>query len=237
VASTASIETGDWQQARAGLDDMLDSEAEAAFRIDAAYGRALIAALAGEPDPGRHIYRLGRLGRGIDRQQRGAIEYAEAVIEFLAADFATAQATARAAARRLEGIDQFNALALAGRAALWAGALAYAKRVAGRLEALPVHGRSADAQRATLGAGVAAAGGNHAAAKAGYDTCEGMWRDLGLDVQLALAKIERARFLEPESRALRRDVRSLMRRTGAAGLQRLADHVAALDGGSGRLPG
>ena len=80
----------------------------------------------------------------------------------------------------------------------------------------------------TLRAGLAAARGDTRSAPALYDRADEDWQALGLDVQRIMARLDRGRLLGDGGPAAQRELRRLLRRTGAAGLERLADHVAAL---------
>jgi predicted ATPase len=195
VAATAAIDTGDWQRSRERYDEILGRDVDIAYRIDAAVGRTVIAVLAGEPAPAAYLERLGHLPRTVDHQQRAIVDYARALIAFVDGDFASASVVAGQAAKSLLGMDEFNAFALAGRAALWSRDVDSAKWKSRTLEELPVHGRAADTMRTTLRAGVTALTGKSAFAKAAYAGAEAEWRALHLDVQLVLARLERVQLI------------------------------------------
>jgi class 3 adenylate cyclase len=223
VLAATAVETGDWGSVIVDLDELISSRAPAAYRIDAAVTRSILAAIRREDEPERHLAALGHIGRSVDSQLRGVIEYARAWIAFAGGRHAEAVELARHAARAGVGIDRFKALALAGRAALWAGDLMTAERVTHSLDKLEVRGRSAEAMRWTLSAGLAARRGLDGEAEALFDRSEQRWRELDLPLQLGLCLLERDRFL-PSLPSRAESAAEVLGSIGAASLCSLLAH-------------
>jgi class 3 adenylate cyclase len=218
VYCMVAIDTGDWDEGLAVMEELREHPQPVAHRIQFAAIESTYRALRGTQHASRPLDELGPLPAETDPQIVGGVELARAWLKLTAGHPTAAQQAAARAAGAALGAEQHIAGVLELRCRLWQG---QGQRV---LEGLPrlqaVAGRGAMARTAedTLRAGAMALAGD-ARASALYDDCVERWQQQRLPLHLALCLIERKRLLG-EGTMLARAVLGDLR---AEGLERLLE--------------
>ncbi len=193
VMCMVAIDTGEWDEALAVIDEVREQPQATAHRLQFAAIEATIRGLRGERRQARTMEALQPLARATDPQMAAAIDMALAWIKFAAGRFAAARAAARRGERLMFGADSYVAALLALRADLWLGNGPAVRDGLSRLASEKTRGRMAEAAEQTMRAGAAALLGDASAAQQ-YERAIAEWRALRLPLHLALSIAERARF-------------------------------------------
>ena len=193
IAGFVAIDTGDWEDALAQLDDLNLAELPSTYQLDFAAMRATINALRGEADPLADMERLGAPEPDLDPHALGWTESARAVASVVAGDLERGLVLAQSAAGRTVGLERAEALTLVGRIATWTGAADAAAEALAELQAEAVWGRAVAARATTLRAAVAAISDPAAVAPADalWDEALAAWRELDLPLREALTLLDR----------------------------------------------
>jgi class 3 adenylate cyclase len=200
-SSICALRVGEWDWARAALDEWLALEVSAAFVAEFYVDRAILRALRGEGvDAAGDIDEAARLRATITDPQFESYELLARAWSALSAGDLTG---ARGQADRAVAITSYFqplALPVAARATLWAGDPADAEAAAARLVATDYWGPALEVDRATARAGVAALSGRGPEALAGYRDALRGYRALGLAFDEALAVVDMATVLPAPER-------------------------------------
>jgi tetratricopeptide (TPR) repeat protein len=198
---SCAIRVGDWNWARALLEEWLATEIAAEFYLELYVDRAVLSALSGG-DPTSDIAEAERLlTRANDPQYTSYVHWARAWRGLVSGELATVQTHAAAAD---QATAYFRPLTqpLAARAALWAGDLQDAQAALDKLTSSPIPGQASALDRLTMGAGIAALEGRRGDAVAGYREAVRGWKQLGCAFDEALTAIDLATVLVPTEREM-----------------------------------
>jgi class 3 adenylate cyclase/tetratricopeptide (TPR) repeat protein len=194
VRSLVAIDTGDWDEALAVIDELREHPQSAAHHIQSAATEATIRGLRGEPGASRPLRALLPLDPATDPQMAAAFDLARAWIRFAEGRHSGARRAATGAAGVLLGAERHVAFVLAARAALWKRDERAVRHGLAGLTAMRERGRVVTASTLTLRAGAGALAGSPDA-PALYDEAESAWRQLRLPLHLALCLAERGSLL------------------------------------------
>jgi hypothetical protein len=200
-AVSCAIRTGDWEWARALLDEWLATEAPGGFYLEMNVDRAVLSVLSGA-DPSVDLAAADELVQTIEDEQFASyIAWARAWQALLDDRFDEAQRHGSAA---VDTTDFFApiALPLTARAALWAGDPTGAAKTVDRLEATVLLGQASRLDRTTLRAGIAALEGRRTESITMYREALRGWKQLGCAFEEALATLDLARLLAPTEREM-----------------------------------
>jgi len=234
VVCTVALDTGDWDEALAVIDDVRDRLQAPAHRLEFAANEATLRALRGDPEAGALLDVLEPVDPDTEPQLLAAIDKARAWIAFVDGRLEDARRLAKAAAARSLGAERHAALVLAIRAGLWLGDRASVSSSIAGLGEMRIRGRAVAAAEQTLRAGVSALADRTAAGTL-YDKAVAEWRSLRLPLYLALCLAER-RLLGPAGSGAAQDeagdeAQAILADLGAAGMQRAIG--LALSSGTG----
>jgi class 3 adenylate cyclase/tetratricopeptide (TPR) repeat protein len=238
VVCTVALDTGDWDEALAVIDDVRDRLQAPAHRLEFAANEATLRALRGDPEAGTLLDALEPVDPDTEPQLLAAIDKARAWIAFVDGRLEDARRLAEAAAARSLGAERHAALVLAIRAGLWLGDTASVSSSIAGLGEMRIRGRAVAAAELTLRAGVLARADRTAAGTL-YDEALAEWRSLRLPLYLALCLAER-RLLGPAGSGAVQDeagdeAQAILGGLGAAGMQRAIGLALSSATGTPRL--
>ena len=212
-----AIRVGEWDWARALLDEWLPPDASGIWYSELHWDRALLRLLAGG-DASGDLGRATELRAGItDPQFESYDEWVHGWDAFTQGRFTEARERARAASDRT---TYFHPLAdpLEARAAVWEGNVYAAQHALARLAQTTYRGLALAEDVRTIRAGVAALEGRPAEALTLYRESLRAWQSLRLAWDHALAAIDAAALLrsdDPEIRAATDEARATLTQLGA----------------------
>jgi hypothetical protein len=224
VLAEVAVRSGDWREAAAVIEEGLAVEPEGRDRVFLHAHRAVYRSLLGG-DPAPDLAALS----GIDPEGEVQLAfYTEATPAWLAGLQGDHETSWEVCARLAE-LDELNAPYLwerAARAALWLGDPWRTRQAVEAVAGLGFRGRANAAGLAVLQAGLAVLEGRIGHAETGFAEALAAQRDLGCNGDLAFSLLDAVRFLRPTSeggRAAAAELRLLVERLGASGLQPVLD--------------
>ncbi len=232
IASTAAIETGDWEWALEVIDELTQRGMADTFRIVLTATAAIIRTLRGAPDAMDTLDELEPLPADTDRQVVAGVRQARAWAAFVAGEFEPARRLAQEATEGYVGNDPAYQRALAPRAALWGGDRESAAAVVAGMGGSGTWGRATEATLMTMDAGLAAISGQDAHSH--YRRARSAWETLGLPLQLVLCMLDE-QHLAPDAIGPG-EVIALLKSLGADGLLPLTQPDGAVVNPGGAPP-
>ena len=193
-ATSSSTRIGDWDWAVAESEEALTLDLDPESRLNLLSNLSDLRAMRGEPIQAAVAEMEQLLGGRAEPHLASGLLDVRTTVAFVEGDFELARKLASDFAR-MSSLAAPLMWPLAARSALWSGDAAAAAADLEQLDATDRRGPMIEADRRTMRAGIAALEGRMADAAAGYRDAARRWRDLGVDLDLALCDMDAMRLL------------------------------------------
>ena len=193
-AASSSIRVGDWDWAVTESEEALTFDLDPESRLNLLSNLSDLRVMRGEPIEAAIVEMEQLLGGRAEPGLASSLLDVRATAAFVEGDFPLARKLAADFAR-MSSLAAPAMWPYAARCALWSGDASAAASDLEQLDATDRRGAMIEADRRTIQAGIAALEGRMADAAAGYRDAARRWRELGVDLDLALCDLDAVRFL------------------------------------------